>query len=154
VNPLRSPFSKLIVCPFIVNLSVSASDWQNLASISFCRKLSLAFLRRRDFLEDDSSSKSTFFGFRIFFFLLIFFPFTGISQVLINSFFLGVIHIQIRYSLFSMQSATKRNQLWENSWKLLLAVLAFSFLFFTEVFCPFELARVSSKFQRTLFAFA
>jgi hypothetical protein len=32
--------------------------------------------------------------------------------------------------------------------------LGFSFLFFTEIFCPFELARVSSKLQRALFAFA
>jgi hypothetical protein len=36
----------------------------------------------------------------------------------------------------------------------LLAVLAFSFLFFAEVFGPFELARVSSEFKRALFAFA
>ena len=35
-----------------------------------------------------------------------------------------------------------------------LRILAFSFLFFAEVFGPFEFAGVSSEFQRTLFAFA
>jgi hypothetical protein len=35
-----------------------------------------------------------------------------------------------------------------------LRVLAFSFLFFAEVFGPFEFAGVSSEFQRALFAFA
>jgi len=35
-----------------------------------------------------------------------------------------------------------------------LQVLAFSFLFFAEVFGPFEFAGVSSEFQRALFAFA
>jgi hypothetical protein len=37
---------------------------------------------------------------------------------------------------------------------LALAVLAFSFLFFAVVCCPFEFARVSSEVQRALFAFA
>ena len=38
--------------------------------------------------------------------------------------------------------------------ELVLAVLGFSFLFFAVIGCPFELARVPSKFQRALFAFA
>jgi hypothetical protein len=56
----------------MVILSVLANDCQNSASISLCCRFSLAFLRRRAFLEDDSSRKSTFFGFDVFFFVLIF----------------------------------------------------------------------------------
>ena len=52
-----------------------------------------------------------------------------------------------------MQSTIKRVDDWKQV-ELTLAVLGFSFLFFTVIGCPFELAWVSSKFQRALFAFA
>jgi hypothetical protein len=95
------PFSKSIVCPFIFILWVSANDNKNFVSINFWRNFSLASLRKRVFLEADSSSKSTGWGFNsaftLFFFVLICFPCTLKSCVLINPFFLERIHVKIGY---------------------------------------------------------
>ena len=76
-------FQNWIVCPFIVIRSVLANDCQNFASISLCCRFSLAFFRRRAFLEDDSSRKSTFLGFWVFFLVLIVFSST-VNIVCIN----------------------------------------------------------------------
>jgi hypothetical protein len=53
-----------------------------------------------------------------------------------------------------MSAATKVQNIGICVAKTLPTVLAFAFLFFTEILRPFELTRISSKFQRALLAFA